>query len=88
MELLKRNGHGLIRKHSLPSVYFNTRFQVLQHLIQLWKQWAMAQTVKVFQAFTIQLIVGCRLLDCIAYKKIAAPSAPKREKASILITKT
>jgi len=48
----------------------------------------MAQTVKVFQAFTIQLIVGCRLLDCIAYKKIAAPSAPKREKASILITKT
>jgi hypothetical protein len=69
MELLKRNGHGSIRKHSPPSNNFNASFQVLQRLIQLWKQCAMAQALKVFQASTIQLIIVCRLLDCIAVKK-------------------
>jgi hypothetical protein len=58
MELLKRNSHGLIRKHSPPSLHFNTSFQVLQRLIQLWKQCAMARAVEVFQASIIQLIVG------------------------------
>jgi hypothetical protein len=56
MELLKRNSHGLIRKHSPPSIHFNTSFQVLQRLIQLWEQCAMAQALEVFQASIIQRI--------------------------------
>jgi hypothetical protein len=60
MELLKRNGHGLIRKYSPLLVHCNTSFQVLQRLNQLWKQCAMAQAVMVIQASTSQLIVGWR----------------------------